>query len=41
MEATAFSVRPPMMSKGEELAPIGAAPIQVSDKDIWTSSVWR
>ena len=41
METTAFSVRPPMMSKDEGLAPIGAAPNQVSDKDIWTSSVWR
>ena len=27
-----FSVRLPMMSKDEELAPIGAAPNQVSDR---------
>ena len=31
METTAFSVRPPMMSKDEELAPIGPALNQVSD----------
>ena len=30
METIAFSVRPPMMSKDKELAPIGAAPNQVS-----------
>ena len=41
METTAFSVRLPMMSKDEELAPIGAAPNQVSDRCRWTSSVWR
>ena len=41
METIAFSVRPPMMSKDKELAPIGAAPNQVSDTDIWTSSAWR
>ena len=41
METIAFSVRPPMMSKHKELAPIGAALSQVSGMDIWTSSAWR
>ena len=36
-----ISVRPPMMNKDEELAPIGTPSNQVLDKDIWTSSVWR
>ena len=41
METIAFSVRPPMLSKDKELAPIGAAPNQVSGMDIWTASAWR
>ena len=41
METIAFSVRPLMMSKPKELAPIGAALSQVSGTDSSTSSAWR
>ena len=41
METTAFSVRPPMMSRHKEFAPIGAALNQVTGADSSTSSGWR
>ena len=39
--STAFSVRPPMMSRRKEFAPIGAALNQVTGADSSTSSAWR
>ena len=41
METIAFSVRPLMMSRRKEFAPIGAALSQVTGADSLTSSAWR
>ena len=41
METIAFSVRPLMMSRHKEFAPIGAALSQVTGADTSTSSAWR